>query len=277
MLTDSLDAIETALSQALTQLDIVHRASLCGPQLMLLYGELRQSTRDYITLQRTSAQSIEMFVHASIQQFNQCPHVYTAMYSRVYQALDRSKRPAGIKQSGIPLDPQSALNVVECGPTVRIELHNDNETLLKFPPSSLYRVPDIEPVVHAVESFYDKQCAAVHVDYAGKLRDIRAQVAEEVRLTSDVGNLLSQIELALGQLPEWGKDARLGDLLQQTRRINGLSEINHALGEQRENCETYLHNVHAKFMVATQLRDNMLRPYDLTRLHQQSETMGSIF
>lgn len=300
--TEFLTAIEQQLRQVLTRLDTVHRAGHCGPQTMALYGEMRHAVLGYVAHQRDNAAVIEAFVQASLAQFAQCTTTYTSLYAQVYEAMDRAKRsklsdmmgdgntkPA-IKQSSVPLDPQSALNVVECGtrdgrdmqqddsgaPTVYIKLHNDNETLLKFPPSSLYRVPHIGQTVRQVDATFDKHCEVIHGDYMTQLHQIRAQVVSEASLTTLVSDAIASCRAAVTISHE--ASGALDELYDMARRINALMvSLNALLGEQRLNCETYAANVHAKFMVPVQLYDNMLRPYNLTRLHQQTEHVSSLF
>lgn len=306
---DHLTRLEKQLSLVLASADEAQRDCLCGPLLMSLYGELRCTVQTYVTQQRLNAVSIEAFVRHSVQhQFGQCTQTYTAMYAHVYEAMERAKNRKdvfgplsgggrnGIKQSSIPLDPQSALNVVECGDpasTIHITLHNDNEAVLKFPPSSLYRVPDIDKTVQSLENFYDKQCDVIHVDYLGRaLGDVQQQYVEQDRLTVAIERLVqNDIAPTIQSLPSYNNSNSnsnendndnvsfsLSLLLDTTRQLlEPLLPLNLLLAEQRLNCQTYADNVHNKFMVAVQLKDNMLRPYNLTRLHQQTNAIGSIF
>lgn len=291
-----LTLLDGELRRVLALADAAQRDAQCGPALMLLCGELRHATRTYIALQRQNATAVESFVHLSVHhQFPQCTQAYTTMYVRVYEAMERAKRARGlnpifarssegesgrapIKQSSVPLDPQSALSVVDCADSgsVCVTMHNDNEAVLKFPPSALYRVPHIEQAVQSLELYYDEQCDAIHLEYLGLLDAIRQQHVAQDCMTTSLGDIVDRIQLAVAALPAASEaTTAMAQAAQQLKEP--VARLNQLLGAQRANCETYADNVHAKFMVAVQLKDNMLRPYNLTRLHQQSDAIGSIF
>jgi hypothetical protein len=329
MLDGCLTSLESTLNELLALVDTLHRTGQCGEHLLLLYANLRQSLHSYVAHQRSSAAAIETFVKkTAMRQFQQCTNAYTSMYCQMYEAMHQAKHGSGagdhvpsvaddddvsplsrllgssgrkapvIKPSSVPLDPQSALHIIQCGPTVTMVMHNDNETLLKFPPSTLFNNGGIvvREAVEKLEAYYDGQCDAIYDGVVAHYDDILGQTVEEARLTAMVIDAVGAIELHIccDLMPRLALlldrvihdgDGDVSQLYEKTKdAINwpSLAKINTLIAEQRVNCRPYVDNVHAKFMVAVQLKDNMLRPYDLTRLRQQpttgrQHTIGPVF
>ena len=59
--------------------------------------------------------------------------------------------------------------------------------------------------------------------------------------------------------------------------VEGIEKEVATQDKMREACVGHRDNVLAKFMVSVQLKDNMLRSYNLTRAHQKSEYISPIF
>jgi hypothetical protein len=308
-----LSEIEERLREVLDLVDRAQRRAQCGPQMQLHYSALRRLVQEYVTLQRENQAAMEHFVSESLRLFAHCEQVYAVMYATVCEALRgsasglNSSTPTTGGGSGgavpgkqshskqVALDPQSALNIVECvddnnnnGTTpspLKIKLHNDNEALLKYPPSALYKVPHIEQVVHSLELYYDKECDAVHGHYAGLLDQIRQQPLLESVVTRQlqdhvalIGEAWLLVPRPVEQVEERAADDPVTLLRQQTGTLTQhLDTINAIREEQRCNCLIYEQNVHAKFMCCAQLKDNMLRPYNLTRLQQRTGVVAAIF
>jgi hypothetical protein len=315
-----LAALEQELRELLSLVDRAQREALCGPQMLLHYSALRRLVQEYVGLQRENQAALEHFVAESLRLFSHCEQVYATMYATVCQAVERSKQRKGNVsdttttipisvittnnhngegktakggKSSVALDPQSALNIVECEPphektmalgnesSLKIKLHNDNEALLKYPPSLLYQVPNIEQVVQSLEKYYEKECELIHVGYAGKLVEIHQQPLLECTVTRQLLDQITVIEDAwLSVEPVLGE--RLPDLINEIKeRTAGLCRhpplVNGIKQQQRSQCKTFEANVHAKFLCCVQLKDNMLRSYNLTRLQQRTGVVAAVF
>ena len=285
-----LEVMLTELHAALATVDRLQRTARCGPSLALHYCEVRRAVLQYVATQRAHQTAVDEFVVESVRLFRQCEEVYAALYVAVYEALDRNARRrqtsgverASIKASSVPIDPQSALNVVECGDAadgrLYVTLHNDNETLLKFPPSALFRQEGIGATVDAIEAFYARQCEAIHVTYMARLHTIRAHSREQTELAASLADAVRLACVALRASTLEEEEAEEAEVYAQTERLVEYSaSVNAEQATKRANCELFQANVHAKFLVCAQLMDNMLRPYHLTRLHQASATVDSVF
>lgn len=296
-----LAQIEERLHQVLELVDMAQRRAQCGPQMQLHYSALRRLVHEYVTLQRENQIAMDHFFSESLRLFAHCEQVYAIMYASVCEALRGSSASPAVmatggagkqshgKQSHVALDPQSALNIVECGDDdLKIKMHNDNETLLKYPTSALYKVPHVEQVVQSLELYYDKECDAVHGHYVGLLGQIRQQsllesvvtrqLQDHVTMIGEAWLLVPPVEHGEEQQRQVGSLTLLQQIQQQTSTLTQhLETINAIREEQRRNCSTYEQNVHAKFMCCAQLKDNMLRPYNLTRLQQRTGVVAAIF
>jgi hypothetical protein len=219
---------------------------------------------------------LERFTESSEQTFRLCETAYTTLYLKMYLALEpprRHSQTAKLKASGVPIDPASALNVVQSA-TLFITLYNDNETLSKFPPSELLAVPQIEEKVEDIERYYEGKCQAVatyHQSYEVLLAGVESlalaglQVSQATYLVKECLPLFTDEETvtALAVALDQFDNAIQGTMA--TRR------------EEAHNCRLYRDNVSSKFNVVARLRENMLRTYYLSRLRRPSERVAPAF
>jgi len=209
-----------------------------------------------------------------------CRDTYTTLYLKMYTALDppsTKSQNTKLKASSVPIDPTSALNIVQNNVEMTIPLYNDNETLTKFPLSELSKVPQIVEKTASLESYYQAQCLTVHtyqesyarlVSASERLSLERMQVSQDIYQVREHLEVFSQpsmeqavlaLEVALDQL-----DASVGKCAKER-----CEEVGH--------CRLYRDNVSSKFNVAARLKENMLRTYYLSTLHKRREGVAPAF
>jgi hypothetical protein len=261
--------------------DELSRHSLHGAALSESMCHLKMEAGRFARGDEAMGAELERFTESSEQTFRLCETAYTTIYLKMYLALEpprRHSQTAKLKASGVPIDPASALNVVESGQgeeaTLFITLYNDNATLSKFPPSELLAVPQIEEKVEDIERYYEGKCQAVatyHQSYevllagADSLALAGLQVSQATYLVKECLPLFTDEETvtALAVALEQFDASTRGTVA--TRR------------EEARNCRLYRDNVSSKFNVVARLRENMLRAYYLSRLRRPSERVAPAF
>ena len=264
-----LDEASATLANILSVLDELSRASLSFPSLTIKVCELKLATQDFIEEEQRLDDRLSGYIQECLLLFPRCDVIYKTLYLKMFHAMDRSRSYQAFQYtakaaSSVPIDPNSSLNVIQCDP-VECILYNDNENLMKLPIAPLWEVPFFEQRLAAVEEYYDEEAAKIY-NFSERFEQECAQLEEK---TQPLIDCLRGVMLSLG-------DA--SPLIKPLTNLSIVVErVVECRGKEREHSKTYVENVLAKFMVVVQLRDVMLRSYELTRAHQRNEEIETIF
>lgn len=292
---EPLAPLYQALRECQAAVDEATRASLCAPSLAVTAARLKLECDQFAHRWRAAGRALDEFTAATETLFETCEQAYATLYLKMYQALGNGggaggggggaegatgPAPAKLRTSGVAIEPASALNVVLSGaeemgwpggsaatitePLIRVSLYNDNETLIKMPQSNLASgaVPQADAVVIELERFFLQHCDTLQEYYL-----------EYENLLSLPGPLsLLRLRLQQTALAMRGGCAALdasGGVVAALGRLCDQTDTLYLAREQAcSDCRLMRDNASAKWLEAVRLKDNMLRAYYLTRLHQ---------
>jgi hypothetical protein len=273
-------ALSTRLHDVLALLDQIHRGGGCGTQLVVQFGELYECVHALCELHSQKVKSVGEFITEKTPQwFQGCEEFYTHLYLMVYTAMEPTRRgphqqQPPMKPNGVPIDPQCPLNMIDTTPAPRmtISLHNDNEAVTKYPPSSLYKIDGIYTKVGEVEAYYEEQCSRLHSTYLSHYDEIQKNTTEWNVVDTIRGKVAALLLLCRD-----GGDTLLPLLSPLSAIDRHVTQLMSHQKTLEDNCTPYRNNVLKWFMVGVQLKDNMLKSYNLTHTHQKTEYINSVF
>lgn len=276
--TKFMDSLSTQLHDTLCLLDQVYREGGCGILLMTRVGELYDVVDSLGELHCLKLKSVTQFITEKTPQwFQECETFYCQLYLMVYSAMEKSRnihqqQLPPLKMNGVPIDPQCPLNMIDPTPysKMTILLHNDNETLAKYPPSSLYSITGIGPKIADLETYYENQCSRLYTNYLSHYDEIQTNI-KEWNMIEIIREKVTSILIMCGTLVLQPLKESLREL---EKKVIELMTYQRTL---EENCTSYRNNVLKWFMVGVQLKDNMLKSYNLTHAHQKSSYIGPVF
>lgn len=250
-MNDDVDALSESrrkLTSLQSYSDAAYRRGERGDVFLCQISQLKLQYDQFIAHHTALHQSIEKWVNQSIALFQRCDVAYQTIFLMTYASMERPRRvndPSPIlKPANVPIDPESALNLIDFEQAMRMTLYNDNETLYKFPPSNLTKVKNIEARLAEIETFYANECLVID-EHLSQCR----QIEENYQLLEDIEHLMSE-------LPEI-------EVFDQF--IMSLHHISHLHTKEKENCRLYADNLTAKMLVVSQLKDNLFRAFYYTK------------
>jgi hypothetical protein len=269
-----MEPLAGQLHETLELLDQAYREGKCGTQLMVECGELYEMVDLLGELHLRKLSSITKFVTEDTPLwFQSCEEFYAKLYLMVYTAMEKSRQQQPpLKLNGVPIDPQCPLNIIDTttASKMTILLHNDNETLAKYPPSSLYRVQGIAPKITELEIYYESQCSLLHETYLSSYDEILDSKGEWEK----VDMIREKVVFIIGLCGNPSLSPLKESLMRLDVCVSNLLSYQERLAS---NCTQYRNNVLKWFMVAVQLKDNMLKSYNLSNAHQKSGYISSVF
>lgn len=268
--------MEADLARCQSLADELAFDSLFGDSLLECVCHLKQLCDVCVRQEAAMCAALRDFATRSEQTFQLCHTTYCTLYLKMYNAMGQGGGTAeATKLSAVPIDPNSALNLVQWNADeMRITLYNDNETLFKFAPSELAAKEGIATLVDDMEAYYDAQCDAIEDFYEA----YTALVTRADHLKLDVLRVAQQtvqVKDVLTQLPSDAKTLALAVALAQLRAsAESASEARH---QEAANCRQMVANASAKFNCCARLKDAMLRPYHLSQAHRCTGLVSPLF
>ena len=245
------------LSLLQSHIDFLYRKGECGDLLQCQVSKLKMSYNNFMVHHRDSHQLLAEWVSNTIVLYHECEAMYQGIYISFYTASNNSHQTV-LKPSAVPIDPESALNIIDYDESIRITLHNDNETLMKFPQTYLQNIKTVDSLSKDIDNYYEMKCLIIdgHVE---RYREICNTIENNTIIMKDINLYLSQI----------------GSGLLNEEFSRNLYSINNLQNEEKLNCLSHLDNLMAKMLVVSQLKDRLFRAYNLTKT-QKISTVKSV-
>lgn len=257
-----LSECKSALSILEQEADVLHREGKCGDFFMCQVSKLTHHFRQLVEYHQSLDTALIQWITDSMTLFTECEIVYRNIYLSVYTALDRKRyhaneQPPNLRPTGVPIDPNCALQITEHQQDTKIILYNDNESLFKFPHAS----PLNQFLVEQIENYYTEFC-----------KKIASHTQLYLTLCQTEETLVSIMkEIYLIRLD-------LEKRLTKTEQFsNKVTTLNNLLSTRKMNCRVFTDNLMAKMTVVAQLKDNLLRTYYYTTTRNRHDRLQSIF
>lgn len=254
--------------------DSQHRLSLCGPTLLSLVSQLKTATEEYLSFFSNSEHILLQYLfHEGIVKLSQPQQCFSEIYHMAYQLTERPKlnnnnnnnqpTSSSSQKPSIPVDPESAFNILQVGGDVRVRMYNDNETLLHYKPSVLLSRPNISERIEKIQDYYDEECERM-AEFIAKF----SAVLHDTERMSDSLRKAREHWLRVMRLldKEEGGEGGLRKRLREQVEIVEKERV-----KERENMRDYPENIVSRFNECPQLLDNLLRSYRLTLTQQRRD------
>ena len=245
-----------SLNECQSRLDTLWRASECDESLLVQMSLVKVAHQDLMQFYLKEQEEMELLVEKCIHGWAHCLTVYQKIYS-IAARLSSAKTLPEDFTGVIPIDPASALNIVDLVP--KILLYNDNETLLKYNASELV---GRDEEIKIVDTYYEKECSAM----ATLLAEL--SFVQEPSKMSPLQNKMREVFL--------GRVRSIGEVGVE-KLLSSVVTIEKEWTQQRHNMKPYVDNLLAKFTESSRLIDNLFRAYHLTHTRRRNPRIKSIF
>ena len=257
--------MQRELTRCQSLADELASQSLFGANLLETVCHLKVQCDVFTTRDIACDVQLQAFVTKTEEIYELCKTTYCTLYLRMYALLGKSN--GRLKNSGVAIDPCSALNIVQWEEQIKVTLYNDNETLFKFATTELLQHEDIEQKTAELELYYTEQCAAIQ-RYFQLHRELLRHSTLLTLCGMQVAHQIARVKETLQMVQGDDDDTALQPLSVALDQLTTTVETVYLRRRQQViNCQRMVDNCSAKFNCCARLKNTMLRPYYLSRAH----------
>ena len=261
-----LEESRATLKKCQSTLDTLWRESHCNESVVVKMGLVKLAHQDLMRFYESEHNELEKLLTRVITGWLHCLTVYQKIYTmsaRLPKLTKISEEELVRSFTSTPIDPSSALNVIEASNT-SVLLYNDNETLFKYDSSALL---DHSTEIGLVKSYYEKECGEV-----ARLLAESSFIGEPSKMSQQQCQVRERFLRELRDLERY-----VGLELDLEKLVDTVTVIEKEWEQERNNAKPYVDILVAKFTESARLIDNLFRARDLTATRKRTTSVKSIF